>query len=240
ATLHSILIADESSRPIIGSKRDILYTLLSIIGDEHAPARSIKDALKALFGIALYQLNRASLVGLGAVPALVSLIVRDARKGIVEDATAVLAQIAGCEESEEAMRKAGGLEVLGDLLDEKTAASTRMRENAVGALLNLAGCGGERGRKEVREMGVKVMDVIREVGENGSPKGKAKAVELLKFVVDGNEYENEKEGENMSALSYTVQMKLCLTKGEFGWTVRLLAVSVKTAVAVRLDTAAIL
>ncbi|PPD91309.1 hypothetical protein GOBAR_DD11753 [Gossypium barbadense] len=180
-----------SSRPIIGSKRDILYTLLSIIGDEHAPARSIKDALKALFGIALYQLNRASLVGLGAVPALVSLIVRDARKGIVEDATAVLAQIAGCEESEEAMRKAGGLEVLGDLLDEKTAASTRMRENAVGALLNLARCGGERGRKEVREMGVKVMDVIREVGENGSPKGKAKAVELLKFVVDGNENENE-------------------------------------------------
>ncbi|XP_012457458.2 U-box domain-containing protein 4 [Gossypium raimondii] len=191
ATLHSILIADESSRPIIGSKRDILYTLLSIIGDEHAPARSIKDALKALFGIALYQLNRASLVGLGAVPALMSLIVRDARKGIVEDATAVLAQIAGCEESEEAMRKAGGLEVLGDLLDEKTAASTRMRENAVGALLNLARCGGERGRKEVREMGVKVMDVIREVGENGSPKGKAKAVELLKFVVDGNENENE-------------------------------------------------
>ncbi|MBA0718482.1 hypothetical protein Golax_006229 [Gossypium laxum] len=31
-----------------------------------------------------------------------------------------------------------------------------------------------------------------------------------------------------------------MTKGEFGWAVRLPAVSVKTAVAVRLDTVAIL
>lgn len=191
ATLHSLLISDESYRPIIGSKRDILYSLLSIITAANAPPRSIKDALKALFGIALYQLNRATLVGLGAVPALVSLIVRDSRTGVVEDATAVLAQIAGCEESEEAMRKAGGVRVLGDLLDEGTGASGRIRENAVAALLNLARCGGERGRKEVKEMGAKVMEGIDEVAENGSGKGKSKAVELLKFVVDDNGNGNE-------------------------------------------------
>ncbi|XVF00228.1 hypothetical protein REPUB_Repub03eG0267100 [Reevesia pubescens] len=191
ATLHSLLIADESYRPIIGSKRDILYSLLSIITAAKAPPRSIKDALKALFGIALYQLNRSSLVDLGAVPALVSLIVRDSRTGIVEDATAVLAQIAGCEESEEAMRKSGGVRVLGDLLDEGTGASGRIRENAVAALLNLARCGGEKGRKEVREMGAKVMEGITDVAENGSAKGKSKAVELLKFVVDGNGNANE-------------------------------------------------
>ncbi|KAE8702149.1 putative LRR and NB-ARC domains-containing disease resistance protein [Hibiscus syriacus] len=186
AALHSLLIADESYRPVIGSKRDILYSLLSIVGDKHAPTRSIKDALKALFGIALYPLNRASLVGLGAVPALVSLIVRDARTGIVEDATAVLAQVAGCEETEEAMRKTGGVGVLGELLEEGSSASRRARENAVAALLNMARCGGERGRREVKEMGVKVMEGIAEVGENGSGKGKAKALELLKLLVDGN------------------------------------------------------
>ncbi|KAK8662002.1 hypothetical protein V6N13_091590 [Hibiscus sabdariffa] len=186
ATLHSLLIAEESYRPMIGSKRDIVYSLLSIVGDKHAPTRSIKDALKALFGIALYPLNRASMVGLGAISTLVSLIVRDARTGIVEDATAVLAQVAGCEESEEAMRKAGGVGVLGDLLDEGTSASTRTRENAVAALLNMARCGGERGRREVRETVVKVWEGVAVVAENGSGKGKAKAVELLKFVVDGN------------------------------------------------------
>ncbi|KAB2031345.1 hypothetical protein ES319_D05G298800v1 [Gossypium barbadense] len=191
ATLHSLLIAEDTYRPIIGSKRDILYTLLSIITDNNAPPRSIKDALKALFGVALYPLNRASLVGLGAVPALVSLIVRDARTGIVEDATAVLAQIAGCEESEEAMRKAGGVRVLGDLLDEGTGASERIRENAVAALLNLARCGGEKGRKEVKEMGAKVMEGITDLTKNGSAKGKTKAAELLKIVVDG--YGNQSE-----------------------------------------------
>ncbi|XVE52303.1 hypothetical protein DITRI_Ditri02bG0112000 [Diplodiscus trichospermus] len=187
ATLHSLLIAEESYRPIIGSKRDILYSLLSIITAANVPPRSIKDALKALFGIALYPLNRASLVGLGAVPALVSLIVRDARTGIVEDASAVLAQIAGCEESEEAMRKAGGIRVLGDLLDEGTGSSGRIRENAVAALLNLARCGSEKGRNEVREMGAQVKEGIAEVAKNGSAKGKSKAIELLKFVVDENE-----------------------------------------------------
>ncbi|MBA0775879.1 hypothetical protein Gotri_010977 [Gossypium trilobum] len=191
ATLHSLLIAEDTYRPIIGAKRDILYTLLSIITDNNAPPRSIKDALKALFGVALYPLNRASLVGLGAVPALVSLIVRDARTGIVEDATAVLAQIAGCEESEEAMMKAGGVRVLGDLLDEGTGASERIRENAVAALLNLARCGGEKGRKEVKEMGAKVMEGISDLTKNGSIKGKTKAAELLKIVVDG--YGNQSE-----------------------------------------------
>ncbi|KAE8666568.1 aspartyl protease family protein [Hibiscus syriacus] len=186
ATLHSLLIAEESYRPIIGSKRDILYSLLSIITANNAPPRSIKDALKALFGIALYPLNRASLLGLGAVPALVALIVRDARTGIVEDATAVLAQIAGCEESEEAIRRVGGIRVLGDLLDEGTGASERIRENAVAALLNLARCGGEKGRKEVRDMCAKVIEGITDLTKNGSAKGKTKAVELLKIIVDGD------------------------------------------------------
>ncbi|KAE8683178.1 putative receptor serine-threonine protein kinase [Hibiscus syriacus] len=144
AALQSLLIADESHRSIIGSKHDILYSLLSIVGDKHAPTRSIKDALKALFGTALYPLNRASLVGLGAVPALVSLIVRDARTGIVEDATT-----------------------------EMSSAIRRVRENALAALLNMARCGGERGRREVREMAVKAMEGIVEVDVMSSVRAKS-------------------------------------------------------------------
>ncbi|GKV39636.1 hypothetical protein SLEP1_g47381 [Rubroshorea leprosula] len=187
ATIHSLLIADESYRPIIGSKRDIIYSLVRIVTDSNSPARSIKDALKAMFGVALYPLNRATLIDLGAIPALVSIIVRDARTGIMEDASAVLAQIAGCEESEEGLRKAGGVRVLADLLDEGTGASRRIKENAVAALLNLARCGGEKGREEVREVAMKVLEGIADVAENGSSKGKAKAFDLLKIVLEGFE-----------------------------------------------------
>lgn len=187
ATIHSLVIADESFRPIIGSKRDIIYSLVRITTDANSPPRSIKDALKALFGVALYPLNRSTLIDLGSIPALVSLIVRDSRTGIVEDASAVLAQIAGCEESEEGIRKAGGVRILGDLLDEATGSSRRIRENAVAALLNLARCGGERGREEVKEAAIKVLEGIADVAENGSSKGKAKAFDLLRIVLHGYE-----------------------------------------------------
>ncbi|CAB4268287.1 unnamed protein product [Prunus armeniaca] len=100
ATLHSLLVVDDY-RPIIGAKRDIAYSLIDIVKSLNSPPRSVKDALKALFGISLYALNRGALVELGAVPALFTLVVKDGRVGIVEDSTAVIAQVAGCEESEE-------------------------------------------------------------------------------------------------------------------------------------------
>lgn len=77
----------------------------------------MKDALKALFGIALYPLNRKTVIELGGVGTLFSLVMKGLAVGLVEDATAVIAQIAGCEESEEAFRKASGIGLLVDLLD---------------------------------------------------------------------------------------------------------------------------
>ncbi|XP_061998253.1 protein spotted leaf 11 isoform X1 [Rosa rugosa] len=185
ATLHSLLVV-EDYRPIIGAKRDIVYSLVDIIKSPKSPPRSVKDALKALFGIALYPLNRASLVELGAVPALFTLVVNDGRLGIVEDATAVIAQVAGCEESEDAFRRVAGVRVLADLLDFSTGSSLRSRENAVSALLNLAQCGGGRAVAEVREEGMGVVDGIADVAENGGPKGKSKGVALMKVIDGGN------------------------------------------------------
>ncbi|XP_068345091.1 U-box domain-containing protein 4-like [Pyrus communis] len=183
ATLHSLLVVDDY-RPIIGSKRDIVYSLIDIVKCPNSPPRSVKDALKALFGIALYAPNRIALVELGAVPTLFTLVVKDGRVGIVEDATAVIAQVAGCEESEEAFQRVSGIRVLADLLDLSTGSSLRSKENAVGALLNLATCGGDWGLREVREEGMGVVDGVADVAENGGTKAKSKAVALLK-VIDG-------------------------------------------------------
>ncbi|XP_050234769.1 U-box domain-containing protein 4 isoform X2 [Mercurialis annua] len=169
ATLHSLLVVD-SYRPIIGSKREIVYSLIDIIKSPNSPPRSVKDALKAMFGIALYPLNRSTLIDLGAVAPLFSLVLKDGRVGIVEDATAVIAQIAGCEESEAEFARFSGIGILIDLLDLATGCSPRIKENAVSALLNLVRCGGEHVAADVRDMAAVVVEGIKDVAENGGSK----------------------------------------------------------------------
>ncbi|XP_042519599.1 U-box domain-containing protein 11-like [Macadamia integrifolia] len=185
ATLYSLLI-DEDNRPIIGSKLDIVESLINITRDTASPMRSIKEALKALFAISLYPLNRSAMVELGVVAALFSFIVKDGQVGLVEDATAVIAQVAGCCESGDAFRKVSGLTVLVDLIDPSTRSSVRARENAVSALLNLVQCGGEKSVLEVKEMCLGVLDGIRDVAESGSAKGKSKGTALLKVLGGGD------------------------------------------------------
>lgn len=109
----------------------------------------------------------------------------------MEDATAVMAQVAGCEESEEGMRRVSGANVLADLLDPCTGSTLRIKENAVGALLNLARCGGDDARSEVAAAVASgaddvAMEGIVYVAENGSVKGRKKAVDLLKLVNGGD------------------------------------------------------
>lgn len=73
ATLHSLLVVD-TYRPIIGAKSQLLSPLLRLIQPPNSSTRSVKDALKALFGVALYPLNRPALIDLGAVPPLFHLV----------------------------------------------------------------------------------------------------------------------------------------------------------------------
>nr|GLL24891.1 protein spotted leaf 11 [Ipomoea trifida] len=176
------LLTVEDYRPIIGHKRDIVFGLIDIARNPNSASRSIKDALKALFGIALYPLNRSQIIELGAVPALFSLVCKDGRVGILEDVTAVIAQIAGCEESWEAFRKVSGVGVLVDLLDNSTGASNRTKENAVSALLNLVQCSGKEVTESIRGLVLGAVDGIIEVAENGSEKGRSKAMALLKLL----------------------------------------------------------
>lgn len=102
----------------------------------------------------------------------------------MEDATAVIAQVAGCYESGDGFRKVSGVGVLVDLLDKATGASARARENAVGTLLNLIQCGTEDEIiEDVREFGWEVLvEGIKDVAQHGSLKSVNKANELLKIL----------------------------------------------------------
>lgn len=181
ATVHSLLCV-EAYRPIIGAKRPLLAALVSLL--RAAPnTRATKDALKALFGVVLYPLNRATLVELGVVQALFALIMTDGRTGIIEDATAVIAQVAGCVESLEAFRRMTGVRILVDLVEPGGAATARARENAAAALLNLVVACGERAVTEVIAVG-SAEEALRELAEDStaSARGKAKAKELLRAL----------------------------------------------------------
>ncbi|CAL4945492.1 unnamed protein product [Urochloa decumbens] len=181
ATVHSLLCA-ESQRAAIGARRPLLAALVALL---RAPpsTRATKDALKALFGVALYPPNRATLVSLGAVQALFALVMTDGRDGIVEDATAVVAQVAGCAESLEAFRWVSGVRILLDLVESGGAATPRARENAAAALLNLVVAGGDAAAAEVANVGG-AEETVRELAEDStaSPRGKAKAEALLRAL----------------------------------------------------------
>lgn len=181
------LLAEEQYRPIIGSKRDIIYALIDLIRNGRSHPRSVKDALKALFGICLWKGNRRSVIELGAVPVLFSLVMKDGRVGIVEDVTAVIGQVAGCEEAWVEFGKVAGVGVLVDLLDLSTGGSDRIKENAVSGLLNLVEYGGDEVVESLRSVGAGLFDGIAEVVKNGSVKGKSKADALLKMLDGGGQ-----------------------------------------------------
>ncbi|KAG0489605.1 hypothetical protein HPP92_006468 [Vanilla planifolia] len=184
ATVFSLLSV-EFYRPIIGSKRTLLSALISLLRAPDSEVRTMKDALKALFGVALYPLNRAALVDLGAVPVLFSLVVKRGRAGVVEDATAVIAQVAGCYESLDEFRREAGFRILVDLVEKRMGASRRTRENAAAALLNLAMSGGEAAVGEIREV-EDAESAVRELAESGiSVRAKSKAEALLKILRSG-------------------------------------------------------
>lgn len=163
-----------------------MYSLIDIVGFRDSPVRSIKDGLKALFGLSLCPLNRPLMVEFGIIGAIIGLVVRDGRVGVVEDATAVIAQVAGCKESVEAFRKASGVSVLVDMLNPETGSSSRIKENVVSGLLNLVNIGGEVVGEEIREVGFGlVIDGLGEVVDSGSDKGKKRAQALMKILEDG-------------------------------------------------------
>ncbi|RWW14608.1 hypothetical protein GW17_00021608 [Ensete ventricosum] len=71
---------------IIGSEKLLIVALMDLPVALDMPTRSIKDVLKALFGLGLYLLDRIIVVELSVVPPLFALVVKDERRGVVEDA----------------------------------------------------------------------------------------------------------------------------------------------------------
>ncbi|THU54552.1 hypothetical protein C4D60_Mb10t26300 [Musa balbisiana] len=129
---------------------------------------SIKDGLMALLGLALYPLNHTTLVELGAMPPLFVLVVKDKQRGVVEDATAMIDQVARCDENVEAFRRVDNVSIPVDLV---VGVSRRARVDNVNILVDLVVGGTKRARESttatllnlVKSDGDKVVGDVKEV-----------------------------------------------------------------------------
>ncbi|KAL9239929.1 hypothetical protein vseg_014200 [Gypsophila vaccaria] len=187
ATVYSLSL-HPALRSSLASHRDLLYYLLDIVSYPSSPSRSIKDSLRALFGLSLHLPNRLLLLSLDALPALFSRLVHPnkARVGMVEDVTAVVAQLAACDVAPGEFGRLGGVRVLVGLIDLGETVTVRVRENAVSALLKLVEFGGEKVAEEIRQVGLGlVFDGLGEVVDCGTDKGKARANALMNVLDNG-------------------------------------------------------
>ncbi|MCO5586538.1 hypothetical protein L7F22_040479 [Adiantum nelumboides] len=178
ALLFSLMVCEEH-RPIIGQKAGIVAGLLDLL--KTGSHRAQKDALKALFHIAICAENRPLLVANGAISVLLCML-SNSKSGLLEDVLAVLAQGARCSESAGLFLKASAISSLADILD---TGSSRAQENAASALLYLCQSGGSQVLQEVLESSC--ISSLSLLLSSGSSRGKSKASALLQMLVVGQD-----------------------------------------------------
>ncbi|XP_044506961.1 U-box domain-containing protein 13-like [Mangifera indica] len=168
ATLFSLSVIDENKVTIGGCGAiPPLVTLLS-----EGTQRGKKDAATALFNLCIYQGNKGKAVRAGVVPTLMHLLT-EPEGGMVDEALAILAIIASHPEGKAAIGAAEAVPVLVEVIGN---GSPRNKENAAAVLVHL--CGGDlQYLAEARELGVRSRLV--DLAQNGTDRGKRKAVQLL-------------------------------------------------------------
>ncbi|RWW30078.1 hypothetical protein GW17_00005366 [Ensete ventricosum] len=109
-TLYGLLFL-KAYYSIIKSKKPLVTTLADLLDTPNVPTKSIKDMLKAL-----YPLNHMDLVELGIMLPLFTLVVKDRHKGVVEDATMMIALVEGCDESIGTFWRVDDVSIMEDLV----------------------------------------------------------------------------------------------------------------------------
>ncbi|GFZ05861.1 plant U-box 14 [Actinidia rufa] len=174
ATLFSLSVVDEN-KVAIGAAGAIppLIDLLC-----HGTPRGKKDAATAIFNLSIYQGNKVRAVRAGIVGPLMRLL-KDAGSGMMDEALAILAILAGHQEGKMAIGQSEPVPVLVEVI---RTGSPRNRENAAAVLWSL--CTGDvQYLRAVRELGAE--EVLKELSENGTDRAKRKAgcvLELLQRV----------------------------------------------------------
>ncbi|XP_030540465.1 U-box domain-containing protein 1-like [Rhodamnia argentea] len=137
-----------------------------------------RDAATALINLAVYNVNKASVLAAGAVPLLIDLLMDD-KAGITDDALALLALLLGCHEGLEEIRKSRVLVPL--LIDLLRFGSLKGKENAITLLLGLCKDGGEEVAGRLL-MNPRSIPSLQSLAADGSLRARRKADALLRLL----------------------------------------------------------
>ncbi|OVA14357.1 Armadillo [Macleaya cordata] len=185
--LFSLALDDENKTAIgvLGALPPLLHMLRS----ESERARN--DSGLALYHLSLVQSNRSKLVKLGAIPMLLTM----AKAGdLGSRALLILCNLASCVEGRAAMLDANAVECFVGMLRENATDSELTRDNCVAALYALSH-GSLRFKGLAKEAGA--VEVLREVAERGSERGREKAKIILQMLRGGGRNEREEEVEEV-------------------------------------------
>ncbi|KAK1377914.1 RING-type E3 ubiquitin transferase [Heracleum sosnowskyi] len=175
ATIFSLSMVDDY-KVIIGAHPKAIPALVELLGDGTTAGK--RDAATALFNLAVYNVNKASVVVSGAIPLLIDLLMDD-KAGITDDALAVLALLLGCSEGLEEIRKSRVLVPL--LIDLLRYGSPKGKENSITLLLGLCKDSGEEVARRLL-MNPRSIPSLQSLAADGSLKARRKADALLRLL----------------------------------------------------------
>lgn len=168
ATLFSLSVVDVY-KVTIGASGAIppLVALLT-----EGTQRGKKDAATALFNLCIYQGNKGKAVRARVVPTLMVMLT-DPHGRMVDEALAILAILSSHSEGKVAIGAADAVPVLVEVIGN---GSPRNKENAAAVLVHL--CSGDQQHLvKAHELGL--MDLLVDLSQSGTDRGKRKAVQLL-------------------------------------------------------------
>lgn len=171
ATLFSLSVIDENKIAI--GAAGAIPALIKLLCE--GTPRGKKDAATAIFNLCIYQGNKARAIRAGIVDPLMRLL-KDAGGGMVDEALAILAILAGHQEGKVAISQAEPILVLVEVI---RTGSPRNRENAAAVLWSL--CTGDLQQlKLARELGAE--EALKELLDSGTDRAKRKAGSLLELL----------------------------------------------------------
>ncbi|KAK7300508.1 hypothetical protein RJT34_11353 [Clitoria ternatea] len=175
ASIFSLSMVDEC-KVQIGRKPRAIPALVGLL-KEGTPIGK-RDAATALFNLAVYNPNKASVVKAGTVPVLVELLMDD-KAGITDDALAVLALLLGCSQGLEEIRNSRALVPL--LIDLLRFGSVKGKENSITLLLGLC---KEEGELVARRLLANPRSIpsLQSLASEGSLRARRKADALLRLL----------------------------------------------------------
>ncbi|KAI3419492.1 RING-type E3 ubiquitin transferase [Psidium guajava] len=175
AAIFSLSMIDDC-KVSIGAHPRAIAGLVRLLREGTSPGK--RDAATALINLAVYNVNKASVVAAGAVPLLIDLLMDD-KAGITDDALALLTLLLDSREGLEEISKSRVLVPL--LVDLLRFGSLKGKENAITLLVGLCKDGGEEVAGRLL-MNPRSIPSLQSLAADGSLRARRKADALLRLL----------------------------------------------------------